>query len=127
MKDKTEQRQRAFNRVVAGLAGQQWRKSVNDNGTCVYYNARTGDRCAIGHLIAEHYTPYMTGLGVYADSIQEALHASGHNPRIIGAGFLSDLQHAHDSATDAASMIKKMAVVASEFQLQCPFQLGQLV
>lgn len=44
--------QEMFDKAVRGLAGQDWRKSVNEDKNCVYHSPN-GDRCAWGHVDPE--------------------------------------------------------------------------
>ena len=85
-------RQEVFDRVVRGLASQDWKRSENDEGTC-RLRGDHGRKCALGHLIPDKlYTE--TDEGGLPEEIG-ALRSAG----VTGRGmlnFLGVLMNAHD-------------------------------
>lgn len=52
--------QRTVTRVVRHLAEQGWKQSMDpDNETCVYYDGKTGMRCAVGWAMSEQSAKFV--------------------------------------------------------------------
>ena len=96
--------QKALNVMVAGLRAQGC-QSLNEEGACVYRSQVTGNKCAIGYVIAdEHYETYMEGSNPDDSCVAAAIKASGFAVNQEGGkDFYTDAQlRLHDSFSGAA-------------------------
>lgn len=97
-------KQEIFDRVVRGLAAQDWRRSVETDidgqgaGACVYRSS-DGAKCAAGQLIDDaSYTPGLEFNQVNTSPVQQALILSGVPSFLLR--FVMQLQTEHDASTD---------------------------
>lgn len=124
--------QDAFNRAVAGLKAQGWKRSGEARGPYVpteddemsfqcKYRGPDGTKCAVGHLIPDHlYEETIENMSVmlmFEERPEIAEHIGAHS---YGQElFLSKLQAAHDCyvSEDPAQMREMLRKVAEEFGL----------
>ena len=91
-----------FTTVKAHLLTQR-NQSVSSYGTCLYFDAATGRKCAVGCLIPPSlYDPIMEERVGLPDSrpVQEALEAAGVIPKDcwgLAVPFLLRMQRLHDT------------------------------
>lgn len=115
-------RQEMFNKAVAGLAGQGFKRSVTSGGSCRYRDVE-GRKCAVGHLIPDEvYQSSFEGktIGYLLKQCPE-LGTLLHGRSPTGEEFLLELlQWAHDVGKVPAVMRENLRVVASQYNLKIP-------
>lgn len=124
--------QEAFDKAVAGLAAQGFKRSVGgpDGFEQCVYRGKDGKKCALGHLIPDDlYRPRIEGMGAGNPLMRPLLFELG-----LSIEFSRALQSAHDSAytidahdkqIDAPETMKAMLRrVADKFGLTKPDSLN---
>jgi len=110
MTTKTSEKQKLFNKAVKGLASQDFKRSVNRYGTCLY-RGPAGRRCAVGWLIPDaEYSASMedknaAAIGLFEDAV---------------GPFLVHLQDVHDAADDSRDLKKGLIQFAKAYNLKLP-------
>ncbi len=99
------------NKVVLGLAGQGWRRSIRNEAfgslpRCAYRGAE-GMKCAVGHVIPDDvYTQSMETAKLW--DVIRTLDARGVLPFLADVrDLLSDLQFDHDLGENMREDVKK--------------------
>ncbi len=123
--------QRIFNKSVRHCIKQGERcMSAKSKKTCAYYN--DGKRCAIGGAvdveIAQKLEHEFSGKGLDAGAVAYEIHSAvcdalGISPTATNLDFLSDLQSAHNNATDEIfekSFLIRVGRVAERYDLEMP-------
>lgn len=92
--------QEAFERAITGVLAQN-AYSYHPATGCVYYDADTGNRCAIGHCLTEETAQawqfeHKLGFMIFAD--EDLVAEAGLNPEELE--FYDALQILHDSRSD---------------------------
>lgn len=96
-------RQWCFDTAVQGILKQGARSHVlNDATSCQYYNARTGNKCAIGHLLSESNLELAhadhEGDGVFSLLEEFDIYQQPEVEDTDDRDFLERLQGMHDNA-----------------------------
>ncbi len=106
-------RQEAFDKMATGLAGQNFRRSMNPDGKCAYRNP-AGLKCAIGHLIPdEKYSPKMDSSSMRFQEVLSVIGVTDIADRI----FYEECQGAHDYADSPELMKERLRRVAITYGL----------
>lgn len=113
MKIKTASYQELFNRMWDGLAGQGWKRSVDENDLCAY-RGEEGMKCAIGYCIDDEAAKEWEGDSISAADIKYRLHI-----KVDRLEFLTDCQRAHDGGLDH-EMKKRFRAIAKKYNLTIP-------
>ena len=109
-------RQEAMNVACKGLAAQDWERSVDSGGQCLYRGPH-GRKCFIGHLIDDD-------ADVAEAAVTEALLQSvGLLPEDLM--FAQRCQRAHDSSRSASDMQSWLRLVCEQYELTQPPELVQ--
>jgi len=114
-------KQEIFAKAAAGLASQNWERSLSCN--ICSYRGPLGLKCAIGHLIPDdRYSADIENKTVFhkvvAEAIPELDRFAGTVPLAL-AQFLRDLQHAHDFSISPFGLHQKFKEIA--FLIDFPF------
>ncbi len=110
-------KQEIFNKVVRGLAKQEFRRSRIGN-YCAY-RSRDGRKCAAGHLMNdEHYRHEFNQEVVDSHGPREALKKSGVSEKQLD--FVSSLQDAHDDNETPDAMKSALVRAARYYKLKLP-------
>ena len=132
--NKTLSLQQIFNRAVKGLAGQDWKRSTNQLGGCLYRGTKineesglfeySGLKCAIGHCLTDEEleargVPYEGSLMSLPPDAKKRLgiHIAGRSDALIA------LQVAHDKALSPSDMRTGLKQFAANFELVRPKEL----
>lgn len=117
--------QQKFNQMCAGLASQGFQKCMTVSGSCVF-RGPNGFRCAVGHafecdLTAEENRNSLSCLPREAKLQLGTLIADeeGRLP-LVAINFYWRMQDAHDNATDAEDMKRRLREVAQSCKLEIP-------
>lgn len=98
--------QEAFNKMVSGLASQNWKQAAADTGVCMY-KTPNGSKCAVGHLLPDDGTnwnhfPTISALCISdsmyfeKNTMAKAMKVDLDDPDM--ADFLISAQTIHDSS-----------------------------
>jgi hypothetical protein len=97
--------QRTVTRVVRHLVEQRWKQSVDtDRDTCVYYDGKTGMRCAVGWAMSEQSAKFVTRTEPYACVSTLFVHVIDCDK----PDALRELQEAHDQGDRPREMRKRV-------------------
>lgn len=112
-----------FDRMVAGLRAQNWKKSTQSptSKTCAYRNPN-GLKCAVGHILDdEDYDPAMEEIEVHylPKHVLEKI-LGDPDPSERQYEFLNACQLAHDYATLQDPMETRLRRVATQYNLEFP-------
>lgn len=111
--------QQTFDTIYRGLAGQDWEQSYDGGIDQCVYRARSGRKCAIGHLIPDdRYTPRMDDplAGVFGC---HSFHMIGLLTDLTVDEF-NELQQTHDSADGPEDMRIRFEDLAGKYGLTVP-------
>lgn len=134
----TSKKQELFDKIVAGLAGQDFVQSSRGapfTWNACMYRGEGGRKCAAGHLIPdEKYDPSFEGVNVLNVKVGAALGFTETRDRVFmgrkdqyakdnDAGdleFILRCQNAHDDAISPARMKARLREVGEEYGLSIP-------
>lgn len=103
-------KQQVFDKVVAGMAAQNWVKSLNASGGCSFRGAN-GTKCAVGHILPDHLV--FSALNSFG-SVLNMIPGMDKNEHY---GLLRSLMQAHDGSHDASEMKRSFVNVANHYGL----------
>lgn len=107
--------QEIFDAVWNGLKSQNFEKSVNGTGKCMY-RGDGGRKCAAGWLISDEEYAAVKASGLAAEGCTFLNFPSLWD----GGDLLASLQQAHDWSIDQADMIRRLRIVADQRGLEQP-------
>lgn len=111
-------RQETFNKIVAAMTAQNWKRSMAPSGSRCRYRGARGLKCAIGMLMTdwEAHICDDIGAGVFnlpAEIEDRLVSDTGLNPNELAA-----IQRAHDRGNTAATMRTLFIDVAHDLGLE---------
>lgn len=129
-----EQKQDFFNRAVAGLASQGFKRSLGDLGLCVYRGEGEceGLKCALGWLIPDEKYDYnkmeggrnfpavLPAVGLDWYVFEEGFGKVPQGDEAEAMRFFADLQECHDDGAYPASMRSRLNEFGVTYGLAIP-------
>lgn len=111
--------------MLRGLQGQEWMRSMANDGSGCSYRGEGGLKCAVGHLIPDDVEEELDELAIgeyeaaihFLESPEDFYEETEEGGRI---DFLSDCQAAHDRSPTRWDMIIRFKNLARDYGLEWP-------